>query len=242
MKLMKAFLSLLLAFLLVPTSYAATTSSYDFIDKIYQFFQDKPEYDKWQLQEKTNLLTLIHDYASPDTQKQINDILSEKDSVLQNTAIDEFLFQHYADSPDPFLITPFYIMMKTLGEEYTWSLQDFVVYSDMQLKYTDIKDITIYSLPTDAKITADAAVELAIEDFKNTHIPIENFDISNFLFVPSFGVYYDKQNSVSPYYVIEIYQATPEADTAYSPFDERAVSQDGVVYPDSFALEKAARN
>lgn len=82
---------------------------------------------------------------------------------------------------------------------------------------------------------------MARGDFIRTHRAVEHFNISNYLFVPSFGVHYKNRNRIAPYYIIEIYRrvsdADPDAASEYEVNDERAVTQDGVVYVDFYTLE-----
>jgi len=239
---MKRILCLLLICLFLPSAHAAYSNPKDeFIDKVYAFFQDKPEYSDWGVDYKTDLIKLIRAYSDPDTQKEIDSILLSNESDSRSQQIDEFIFYNYTEEPDPFLVTPYYVMTAILGKDCEWTLEDFVVYSDMSLKYTDEKDVMVYSMPGNAELSPEEAVKLAREDFIRTHRPVEHFDISNYLFVPSFGVHYKNRNRTAPYYIIEIYRrvsdADPDAASEYEVDNERAVTQDGVVYVDFYTLE-----
>lgn len=144
---MRRILCLLLICLFLPSAHAAYSNPKDeFIDKVYAFFQDKPEYSDWGVDYKTDLIKLIRAYSDPDTQKEIDSILLSNESDSRSQQIDEFIFYNYTEEPDPFLVTPYYVMTAILGKDCEWTLEDFVVYSDMSLKYTDAKDVMVYSM------------------------------------------------------------------------------------------------
>lgn len=224
-------ISLVVGLAFTPLVGLATGASYEYLDTVAEMFCQFGEYPSWSVENKAEWLTALKRHLGDDPQTQNIDELLQSNSADKEHMIDEYLLSRYAAAKRAPFLNIHYCLIRELGPQHAWSLQQQAWVSQLYLKYyPDQWETWVGSMPEAPDITQEKAVQIAQAAFASDAGLPASFDWNTYVTRITFGVTRRNLTKAEPYYTVMFGELNDDPERLpYSVIYTCYISRDGKV-------------